>query len=521
MAKRPGGVMVQGTEATQSQLIPFVAKWEEIGKKAQLGPILFCIGAFFVLEFFGSTKPISLQMADGAGNLASPRFWIYSSWFLIELAFLLTAFSFYFIYRVVGKNKSWWILLGAFAFTAYFLWLMQTQDDFGWLYDFFHVHLAGEKIGAERSLMQWVVGTGFFEEFVKAIPVFILAILTSYMSPSLRAKIGVEEPLDGILIGCAAAGGFAIAETLLQYLSHALVQEWIAIGAHVLKGFNLTDKQVLSDPQLFAYLRSHPKADIQDILLLIGQKAADTTIGVPNLITRSIDQAFGHMAYSGYFGYFIGLSVLKPQQRWKILAIGLVSAAIPHALWDWIQDFDMPPLTAAVAVFSYAVLAAAILKAREISPNRAVLQPSLILGTGLVQPSTNVPVAVRVSPVMNVPVPAPPPRTSPMGAAGASVEGNGYGNRLRIGSRYLVIVAGLRLLEHQVPGLVAQMHGGPVAEVTRNPNDPSVLGLTNLSTAVWEAMSASGTRRQIGTGQTIKLAAGTRIDFGSIDGEVT
>jgi hypothetical protein len=102
----------------------------------------------------------------------------------------------------------------------------------------------------------------------------------------------------------------------------------------------------------------------------------------------------------------------------------------------------------------------------------------------------------------------------------AGSEVNGSGNRLRVGSRYLIIAAGLRLLDHQVPGLVAQTHGGPVAEVTRNPNDPAVLGLTNLSTTAWETVTASGTRRQIAPGQTIKLAPGTRIDFGATDGEV-
>jgi hypothetical protein len=111
------------------------------------------------------------------------------------------------------------------------------------------------------------------------------------------------------------------------------------------------------------------------------------------------------------------------------------------------------------------------------------------------------------------------PAVAAMGSGG--VEGNGSaGNRLRVGSRYLVIVAGLRLLEHQVPGLVAQTRGGPVAEVIRNPNDPSVLGLTNLSNSPWETVTASGTRRQIAAGQTIKLAPGTKIDFGSTDGEV-
>jgi hypothetical protein len=108
----------------------------------------------------------------------------------------------------------------------------------------------------------------------------------------------------------------------------------------------------------------------------------------------------------------------------------------------------------------------------------------------------------------------PPPLMSPsVGPAGK------IANRLRVGAKFLIIVPGLRLLEHQVPGLLAQSPGGPVAEVTRNPNDPTVLGLTNLSSSAWEAVS-NGTRRQIAPGQTIKLAPGAKIDFGSTDGEV-
>ncbi len=89
-----------------------------------------------------------------------------------------------------------------------------------------------------------------------------------------------------------------------------------------------------------------------------------------------------------------------------------------------------------------------------------------------------------------------------------------------MGSRFLVIVPGLRLLEHQVPGLHAQIPDGPVAEVTHNPSDPSVLGLTNLSHSSWEVTTVNNTHREIQPGQTIKLAPGTKIDFGATDGEV-
>jgi hypothetical protein len=131
------------------------------------------------------------------------------------------------------------------------------------------------------------------------------------------------------------------------------------------------------------------------------------------------------------------------------------------------------------------------------------------------------PVAAAYAPPVSAPAPArvglSADAASPAPPAAGAVGNNG--NRLRVGAKFLVIVPGLRLLEHQVPGLLAQSPGGPVAEVTRNPNDPSVLGLTNLSSSAWEAVS-NGTRRQIGPGQTVKLAPGSKIDFGSTDGEV-
>jgi RsiW-degrading membrane proteinase PrsW (M82 family) len=537
MAKRPGGVMVQGTQATRSQLIPVITKWNELGKTAQLGPVIFCIVVFFAMATFGSLTTISYPIASADGKYwLDPRDWIYTSNFLIMLAVFLTMVSLYFIYRMIGKNKSWYILLGSAGFTAYYLWLFHVDHYFGWMYEFFHIHLAGGEPDNNAPFIQLFIqqflGTGFFEEIVKALPIFALVIAGSYMTPEMKSKIGVEEPLDGILIGAASGGGFAVMETLLQYVPQDLVNRWIAIGM-AFRG--ITNKQAVAD----AVAKMH--FDELNTLLHFGSSVLGTAPGIQSLIIRSIDESFGHMAYAGYFGYFIGLSVIKPEQRWKILMIGLISASVPHALWDTVLSMDTVPLEAAVALLSYAVLAAAVLKAREISPNRSLLQPSVIFGGPRPAASFTAPMpAYAPPPPPNAPAVAyaaaapayapvatnapgtprvgfaadPAPASSPAaGPAGSN------GNRLRVGAKFLVIVPGLRLLEHQVPGLLAQSPGGAVAEVTRNPNDPSILGLTNLSSSAWEVTS-NGTRRQIGPGQTTKLAPGAKIDFGSIDGEV-
>jgi RsiW-degrading membrane proteinase PrsW (M82 family) len=515
--------MVQGTEATRSQLIPVITKWHELGKTAQLGPVLFCIAVFFGMVTFGSTTTIvyGIVAADGK-HYIDPRYWIYTSNFLIMLAVFLTMVSLWFIYRMIGKDKSWYILLGAAGFTAYYLWLMQVDHDFLWMYEFFHLHLAGGEPDASapfiQLLIQHFLGTGFFEEIVKALPIFALVATTRYMTPEVRAKIGIEEPLDGILIGAASGGGFAVMETLIQYTPRDLVNTWTTTVL-AFRGVPIQNVDAVMNNMNGEQLRN---------LISQGSALLNTAPGIKWLIIRSIDLSFGHMAYAGYFGYFIGLSVIKPDQRWKILLIGLVSASLPHALWDTVASMDTVPLQAAIALLSYAVLAAAVLKAREISPNRNQLQPSVIFGASRVvptgvKPAPNAPPVTYPSPVVSAPPvtrPGPPVDANPGPLISPSVGPAGrIANRLRVGTKFLIIVPGLRLLEHQVPGLLAQSPGGAVAEVTRNPNDPSVLGLTNLSSSAWEAVS-NGSRRQIAPGQTIKLAPGAKIDFGSTDGEV-
>jgi RsiW-degrading membrane proteinase PrsW (M82 family) len=384
-------------------------------------------------------------------------------------------------------------------------------------------------------LYKHFVGTGFFEETVKALPLLVILFARQYMSPAMRAKFRIEEPLDGILLGAAAGGGFAFMETVGQYVSGNLVDAWMGYALNLKFGSHLP---IYKDP------------DLAWALIQKGIHQIGTAPGVQLLIPRLLGNAFGHMAYSGLFGYFIGLSVLKPQKRWFILGLGLVSASIPHALWDSVTVFDSDLIQMTIGLFSYAVLGAAVLKAREISPNRVMLQPSVVFGNmgsgqayaashnpaqpvgnpGNAQPAAEAVVAMHPMPPAYAPpayapppvhVPAPPqmmPQPNVLPPAPPVLPPGTLS--LRIGSRYLVIVAGLRVLEHQAAGLRPMNPGGPVAEVSRNPQDPSILGLTNLSMSTWRVVSPSGTQRDIQSGQSVKLSVGTKIDFGGIDGEV-
>ncbi len=91
---------------------------------------------------------------------------------------------------------------------------------------------------------------------------------------------------------------------------------------------------------------------------------------------------------------------------------------------------------------------------------------------------------------------------------------------LRIGTQRFAITPGLLITEENVPGMQAQTPGGAVAQVIHNPNDPAVLGLANMSRGVWQVLSPSGNRHIIQPWQTVRLARGTKINFGNLEGEV-
>jgi RsiW-degrading membrane proteinase PrsW (M82 family) len=142
-----------------------------------------------------------------------------------------------------------------------------------------------------------------------------------------RQTWGITEPLDGIVLGTAAAVSFTLVETLGLYVP-----------------------QIISN-----FTRSGQDLDAAQLA------------GLQLLIPRILGSIAGHMAYSGYFGYFIGLSALKPKYCWQILGVGYFSAALLHALWNSTALVSWW-LLALVGLLSYTCLIAAILKARRLSP---------------------------------------------------------------------------------------------------------------------------------------------------------
>jgi RsiW-degrading membrane proteinase PrsW (M82 family) len=294
----------QITRITLTKLLPIFSTGNDLWKQAYLLPGIATVG--FVVMMFAF--------------LGQPQL------FNLTISLYISLAAYYFVYQLCGKPKPWWVILGAALFTAILLRSPILQV-FLW---FFYKVLPGTaptgQVNFISVLIAMFFGAGLMEELLKALPVFALWFIGLRLSKKWRSHSGISEPLDGILIGAASAIGFTLTETLGLYV-----------------------------PSI-----------VQSITSQAGSPEIAELTGLQLLIPRVLGSVAGHMAYSGYFGYFIGLSVLKPSLRWQILTIGYLSSALLHALWNTSALVSFW-LLAVVGVLSYAFLVAAILKAHSYS----------------------------------------------------------------------------------------------------------------------------------------------------------
>jgi RsiW-degrading membrane proteinase PrsW (M82 family) len=290
-----------------TQLFPILSTGRELTQKAYLMPAMVTI-VFVVMLFISIGNPTIFNLL---------------------LASYLAIAAYYFIYQLCGKHKPWWGMVGV-AIATILLLISPALDLFTLI---FHKLLPGDPSNADSAnfivkLIKMFFGAGLMEELLKAFPIVLMLWLGKTLRSPWREDLGVWEPLDGILVGAASAVGFALMETL---------------GVYVPATYHSS---------------------------LVGGQEAAQLAGLQLLIPRVLGLVAGHMAYSGYLGYFIGLSTLRRRQRWLILGVGYLSAALLHTLWN-AAGLLSPVFLAIVGVVSYACLGAAILKARELSPTRS------------------------------------------------------------------------------------------------------------------------------------------------------
>ncbi len=301
--------------ASITQLFPAlnIIRKADFRRRTYLWPGIITV--IFVVMLFS----LQAQVSTGTAVL---------SIFLIATYIALGAY--FFVYQLCGKHKPWWVLIGSAAACI----LIIITPIFYIFTTIFRDILPGSipnnpDIGFVELFIHMLFGAGLMEELIKALPIFVFMALGNMHASPKRERVGVSEPLDGILLGSASAVGFTLLETLLQY-----------------------------GPENAARVSQQT-----------GNEAAGILAGLLLVIPRILGTVFGHMAWSGWFGYFIGFSILKPKQRWQILGIGYLSASFMHALWNSVASISIL-LLLVVGVLSYACLVGAIVQARALSPTR-------------------------------------------------------------------------------------------------------------------------------------------------------
>jgi RsiW-degrading membrane proteinase PrsW (M82 family) len=299
--------------------------------------------------------PIVMTILVGMGLFAVPipglqfsaKAVINEAWQVyVILALYIAALVNYYVYQMCGRCRSGWLIAAVAVSTIV---LMSTPVWYYW-YQFFYQVIPGTQW--EKSTNPIVIvagyyfGTGLCEEGFKALPLLFLVVLGAALGflsrrakaplsdrlARIKRRIGISEPLDGIVLGVASGSGFFLNETLGQYVPNAMSAEKYA--------------------------------------------SAQAFDGLVLLLARGLPDIAEHSAWSGLFGYFIGLSVLWPAKAKYLLPFGWLSAAALHGAWDSIDALTNSSLLVlgvilCIGLLSYGLLGGAIFKARELSPTLA------------------------------------------------------------------------------------------------------------------------------------------------------
>ena len=460
----PGGRLTgrMGQEVTESQWLPILSQAPQLVKKGALLPAATAVVAAMLLY----------ANADRPGI------------FLWIVAVFMALAGVYAVYRIGGKPVSIPVLGAAALITGLLSYSQKICNVWAWLFGHWFVaapdleHPAASVI---TRLVQFFFWAGLPEELMKALPVFLGVWIWYKAAGSFKQRAGVQEPLDGILIAVASATAFALVETMRVYVPAAM----LSVQKASYEVFNQTiGPNVVGQENL-----KHAADAWKELTSVAGFYA-----GLATLTTRLISNIAGHVAYSGMFGYYIGLSVMKTKKAPQLLLVGYLLAAVVHAVWDGAANNSVW-WNSLMGVVAYALLGSALLKARQISPTREFN----FAKTG-----------DSVSSDVDLPgtADAQTPEVKPAGPV------------LKVGQLALPIREGALIYAGQIAGLAPMAGNGIVAMINRHPSDPSMLGLKNLSKTPWVWERPGKEARTVEPERSLHLVPGSRIRFGQVDGEV-
>jgi len=92
--------------------------------------------------------------------------------------------------------------------------------------------------------------------------------------------------------------------------------------------------------------------------------------------------------------------------------------------------------------------------------------------------------------------------------------------RMRIEKNIIMLNHDTRLYPHHIDDQRMYDFAQPVAAMTQHPQDPNVWGLKNVGDEKWVITTAGGTIKDVEPGNSVRLAVGTKVNFGQVEGEI-
>jgi RsiW-degrading membrane proteinase PrsW (M82 family) len=258
--------------------------------------------------------------------------------FVVEFSLMLVSAAFVVVYMLCGKRKPWTVIAAVMAAEALVMSLHSVlrlpfceATGGGDILNEMVAAISGKAEMPGKLSIFWGFFTcaGLLEELEKMLPVFGLIWFASSSRRADARRWGVFEPLDAIVYACATATMFIVLET---FDAKGYVGGQIEAGREA------------------------------------NQLAAAALTSFPLAIIRTFDALSGHLAYSGYFAYFVGLGLLRTAHRERLWLGGWIGAALIHGFFNtFATNKFLTVISTAVAFFC---LMTAILHARRVSPTR-------------------------------------------------------------------------------------------------------------------------------------------------------
>jgi RsiW-degrading membrane proteinase PrsW (M82 family) len=163
--------------------------------------------------------------------------------------------------------------------------------------------------GTTSSLVPSIVTVGLPEEFAKALPVLVVALI-------YRRRHGLA-PRDYLFLGAVSGLVFGASEVVHYFTVNGVVEFYQTVQAAI--------------PTITQLVQSGHSTSVSLFAALIGP----VRFFILNFVWRFITDPITHACWSGLTGYFIGLAATG-RHRWiSVSWIGLAIAAILHGLNDW------------------------------------------------------------------------------------------------------------------------------------------------------------------------------------------